>query len=151
MALLLAAALALGAGEPLALVGAGGERVTLAPAPGEDALLVHFWASWCVDCGRELPELQDAARACEGARVRVVTVNVGEDEATVERFRAERGVVLPVLRDPRGGVWRSVARGLPANLVWTAAGRESDVGPRDRAAWAHALAELGCRAGAPER
>jgi hypothetical protein len=82
--------------------------------------------------------------------VRVVTVNVGEDEPTVERFRAERGLTLPVLRDPDGRVWRGLARrGLPANLVWTTAGRESDVGPRDRAGWERALAALGCGSGSP--
>jgi thiol-disulfide isomerase/thioredoxin len=144
--LLAGAPLRLAAGEeqPLSLVSFEGERVLLAPAPGQEALLVHFWATWCPDCVEELPALERAARACEGAPVRVAVVNVAESQGAIARFREAYGLVLPTLRDPDGRVWRRFARGLPANLVWTREGRRVELGPRGEAAWERTLAELGC-------
>jgi thiol-disulfide isomerase/thioredoxin len=142
---LAASALLAAAPGPLELVGRNGEPVRLALEPGERALVVHFWASWCADCKTELPALARAARACEGAPVRVVAVNAGESAETVARFEAEQAIPLPVLRDPEGDAWRRFARGLPANVVWTASGQRSEVGPSDEAAWRQKLAGLGCR------
>jgi len=145
--LVFAACALLGAAPaPLELVGRAGEPVRLALEPGERALVVHFWATWCADCETELPALERAARACEGAPVRVVTVNAGESAETVARFEAEQTITLPVLRDPDGAAWRRFARGLPANVVWTASGQRSEVGPHDESAWQRKLAALGCRA-----
>jgi peroxiredoxin len=149
--LLLAGAPLLLAGElrPLSLVTFEGERVELALEAGERALVVHFWAAWCPECAEELPVLERALRACEGAPVRVVMVNVAESPRTIASFREAHGLALPVLRDPDGEVWRRFARGLPANLTWTPEARRAELGPRDEAAWKRALAELGCGGAAP--
>jgi thiol-disulfide isomerase/thioredoxin len=151
LALLLAGLpLCLGAGgAPLRLVTREGEPVALALRPDERALVIHFWASWCPDCSRELPALERAAARCEGAPVRIVEVNVGESPEVVARFRAEHHLELPVLLDPDGRSWRRSAAGLPANLVWTPEGRRSDVGPKDEATWGRVLNELGCPSVAP--
>ncbi len=129
---------------PLRLVGADGQTAELALAPGEEAVVAHFWATWCHDCVRELPTLERVTRGCEGRRIRFVAVNVGESEEEIERFRGAHPFALPVLRDPDGRVWRGLARGLPANLVWKPEGRRVGVGPRDEAEWAR---ELGCPSG----
>jgi len=130
--------------RPLALVDLAGAPVELALAPGERALVVHFWATWCPDCVRELPELERAAARCVGRGVRFVAVNVGETPAEIERYRREHAVALPVLRDPKGDAWRSVARALPANLVWTPEERRVEIGPHDEEGWVRAL---GCEDG----
>jgi thiol-disulfide isomerase/thioredoxin len=138
-----------GAGEPPRVVGPDGAAVVLAPAPGERALLAHFWASWCPECVKELPLLQRFAPRCAARGVRIVAVNVGETPEQVERYRAEHGLELPVLRDPKGAAWRRLApRGLPANAVFAGdAEPRVAVGPRDEAAWLRALRELGCSDG----
>jgi thiol-disulfide isomerase/thioredoxin len=141
---LAACALLAAAPGPIELVGRNGEAVRLVLEPGERALVVHFWATWCADCKTELPALARAARACEGAPVRVVAVNAGESAETVARFEAQQALALPVLRDPDGDAWRRFARGLPANVVWTASGQRSEIGPHDEAAWRRKLAALGC-------
>jgi thiol-disulfide isomerase/thioredoxin len=136
------------AGERPVVVGPEGDPVALAPAPGERALLAHFWATWCPECVKELPLLEGLAAACAGSGVRVVAVNVGESPERVARYRAEHGLALPLLRDPKGAVWRRLApRGLPANAVWSGDGDPRvEVGPRDEAAWRRALGEIGCSA-----
>jgi thiol-disulfide isomerase/thioredoxin len=150
LALTLAAPWLLAAGGegPLSFETLEGERVQLAPAPGGEALLVHFWATWCPECGGELPLLERAAKSCEGAPLRLVMVNVADSPEQIARFRERHGLRMPVLRDPDGDVWRRFARGLPANLTWTREGRRAELGSRDAAAWERALAELGCGASA---
>ena len=141
---LLAGALLGAAPGPLALVGPDGAPARLALEPGEKALVVHFWATWCPECKTELPVLGRAAQACEGDAVRVVAVNAGDSAEAVARFEAEHGVGLPVLRDPDGAAWRRFARGLPASVFWTSSGQDTAVGPLDAATWERRLAELGC-------
>jgi thiol-disulfide isomerase/thioredoxin len=132
---------------PLAALAADGTRVALAPEGGQ-ALVVHFWASWCPECVSELPGVaREAARCAPG--VRIVAVNVAEPRATAEAFLARHAIDLPLLRDPEGRLWRRFARGLPANLFWTERGRETSTGPLDAAAWRARLAALGCAVPAP--
>jgi peroxiredoxin len=147
---LLGALLLLGADTaPLELEGEDGAPLQLSLQPGEAAVVAHFWATWCRSCTEELPALAEAAVACEGAPVRVVTVNVGEDAETIARYKREHAFELPVLRDPKGRVWRGFARGLPVNVFWTESGRRTDFGPRDGATWRREFAALGCADTAP--
>jgi thiol-disulfide isomerase/thioredoxin len=131
--------------DPLELSDLDGRPASIALAPGETAVVVHFWATWCPECVAELPILARAARSCAGAPVRILAVNVGESAEQIVRWRAEHAFELPVLRDPKGKVWRSVARGLPANLAWTSDGLRSDLGERSEPEWRETLAAFGCK------
>jgi thiol-disulfide isomerase/thioredoxin len=138
-----------GAAEaPLAVLRADGTRTELSPPDAGGALLVHFWASWCPECVRELPGLERAAERCAGV-LSIAAVNVGESRDAAESFRAAHGLHLPLLRDPDGELWRRLARGLPANLIWTRAGQRVLVGPATPTEWERRLSELGCVAAKP--
>jgi thiol-disulfide isomerase/thioredoxin len=123
---------------------AAGERVTLALGAEERALVVHFWASWCPECARELPGLERAVQDC-AASVRVLAVNVAEPADVARRFLERHNSTLPLYRDPDGRVWRRLARGLPANLIWTREGRRTEVGPKSPSEWQETFHSLGCR------
>jgi thiol-disulfide isomerase/thioredoxin len=147
--LVLAAATPSAAEAPLEVLRADGTRTELAlPDGGSAGLIVHFWASWCPECVRELPGLERAAERCMGV-LSIAAVNVGESLAAAESFRTEHGLRLPLLRDPNGELWRRFARGLPANLIWTRAGRQVLTGPASPAEWERRLSELGCGAAKP--
>jgi len=133
-----------GAPGALEVENAAGERVTVSLGGEERALVVHFWATWCPECQEELPGLERAARACAGG-VRVVAVNVGEPSDVAQRFLERIGSRLGLLRDPEGRVWRELARGLPANLIWTRTQRRVEVGPHVPEEWQRLLWDLGCR------
>jgi thiol-disulfide isomerase/thioredoxin len=146
LALAAAAALLLGADAPLSLLSLDGEPVELRPGD-EAALLVHFWATWCPSCVEELPLLAAAVARCPEERVRILMVDVDESAETVRAWLAERDLALPVLRDPKGAVWRRLGGGgLPLNATWSGGRRRVEVGPRDAAAWRAALQQLGCPA-----
>jgi thiol-disulfide isomerase/thioredoxin len=146
--LLLAAATA--AEKPLSFLDLRGGVVEVAPADAGGAVVLHFWASWCPSCLEELPPLERAAGACRGAPVRVWAVNTGEGAEEVAAFVAKHGIGLPVLRDPKGRVWRELSgQGLPLNVVWRGDIRRVEVGPRSEDAWRAELAALGCGAEPP--
>jgi len=131
-------------GEGLALVGMDGSPVSLLPAP-EQGLLLHFWATWCPTCLDDLHDLERAAATCSQTQVRVLTVNVGEDQEEISEFVRRHDIHLLVLRDPKGRVWRELnGRGLPMNLFWTQKERRMDVGPKSKEAWLGELGALGC-------
>jgi len=133
--------------EPVPLATLEGTPVALARREGEPALIVHFWATWCPSCVEELPFLAEAAKACAASGVRIVAVDVGERPDAIAAFLRTHGIEMPVLVDPHGRSWRRLSGiGLPTNVTWSADGRSTEVGPRDRAAWARALESLGCRA-----
>ena len=139
------ALLAASAPEPLSLQTPDGAAVEVARQPDE-ALVVHFWASWCPDCAGELPVLDREARACGPAsHVRVVAVNAGESAEQARSFLAEHGVSLPLLLDAGGRAWRRAGlRGVPSNLVWTRDGVQRSEGPWNAERWRDQLAALGC-------
>jgi thiol-disulfide isomerase/thioredoxin len=130
--------------RPLALETLEGAPAILVPAPGE-ALVVHFWATWCPSCTLDLAALDAAAQGCAAARVRIVTVNVGEAVPVVREHLATHRLRLPVLRDPASRAFRGLgARELPLNLVWTVDAHRLEPGPRDADQWQSRLVALGC-------
>jgi len=90
-------------------------------------LVVNLWATWCLPCVAEMPELQDLARAVADDGILVLPLSGDRGGADVVRkFYAAHGITtLPVLLDPRGNAARAWgARGLPTTLVIDRQGRE---------------------------
>ncbi len=99
----------------LTLLGGGSAR--LSEQRGR-VVLLNFWATWCIPCRTEMPEIQQLARDFEGKPFAVWTINLQEDAATIEPFRREIGLRLPVLLDDEGEVTRRYGvRGLPASFL----------------------------------
>ena len=62
----------------------GGKRV-LVPARSGRYQLVHFWATWCPPCRKELPALLDLASRKRG-RIQVWAVSTDTEWSVVQRF-----------------------------------------------------------------
>jgi thiol-disulfide isomerase/thioredoxin len=69
------------------------------------AVLINFWATWCEPCLLEMPSLQRLAYS-RAAEIKVLTVNFKEAQSAVERYLAQTGLQLPVLRDGDGAIAR---------------------------------------------
>ncbi len=67
-------------------------------------LVVDAWASWCLPCQTELPQLDALAKQWAAQGVRVYAVNIDTSGGTVQPFLMTYHVDLPVLLDPGGGV-----------------------------------------------
>lgn len=75
---------------------------------------VNFWASWCVPCKRELPDIQKLYDEKRGAGLVVLEVNYQEDADTARGFFEARSLSLPLLLDNSGSVYEEYRlQGLP--------------------------------------
>lgn len=79
-----------------------GRSVRLSAMRGRYVVL-NFFATWCIPCQREHPELRDFSDAADG-QAEVVAVIFDDDPERVKRFFDERGGDWPVLADPSGKV-----------------------------------------------
>ena len=88
----------------LAFTDAAGKPVTIADFAGKK-LLVNFWASWCVPCRAEMPELDALAAKYNGDDFMVLPINLDIGEGGLgqgARPSSPRatGANLPLYADP---------------------------------------------------
>lgn len=107
-----------------------GRPFDLAASRGRDAVLVVFWASWCLPCEAEVESLRQVERAYRGRGLRVVGINldaasdVGPKPGTVlpnvRRFLLDYNVTWPTLINGQGDEDYAGAYGvteIPANVL----------------------------------
>lgn len=61
-------------------------------------VLLNFWATWCGYCVVEMPDLQKLQDTYKDDLL-IITVNVGEDKETVQKFMEENNLDLTVVLD----------------------------------------------------
>jgi thiol-disulfide isomerase/thioredoxin len=109
----------------LAFTDEAGTKLTIADFGGK-ALLVNFWASWCVPCREEMPALDAIATKFNSDRFQVLPINLDIGEGGLEKaqdFLAEGQFEnLPLYADNSFAAFErlkreAVAIGLPATLL----------------------------------
>ena len=78
-----------------------GETVKMSELKGEFVVL-NFWASWCVPCMKEMPELQKTHEDFGNKNFKVIAINFGESKKKVSEFTRDFGLSFPVLIDRNG-------------------------------------------------
>jgi cytochrome c biogenesis protein CcmG, thiol:disulfide interchange protein DsbE len=72
------------------------------------AVVVNFWASWCVPCRDEAPVLQQTYERYRDKGLVVLGVDVNDFREDARRFMKKHGLTYPVVYDGRGstvGKW----------------------------------------------
>ncbi len=82
-----------------------GRPVRLAEYRGKQAVLLNFWATWCVPCRLEMPTMEQAYRDYKGRGLEIlaVSIDVGHPPVvavTVVQFMEELKLTFPALLDP---------------------------------------------------
>lgn len=114
----------------LALIPVGGREVArIAREPGATATLVNVWATWCVPCREEFPDLLRIGREYRARGLRLALVSADFDSATARAFLVRRGVAGTAyfkVGDDMGfidALDRRWSGSLPATFVYDRAGR----------------------------
>jgi peroxiredoxin len=88
-----------------------GRQVRLADFRGKRAVLLNFWATWCVPCRLEMPTMEQAYREYKGRGLEIlaVSIDVGNPlvvAVNVLQFMEELQLTFPALLDPEMEVAR---------------------------------------------
>lgn len=89
-------------------------------------VLVHFFATWCEPCVREMHSLQALAAAMRDRPFAIVAVDVAEVDLRVRAFFAKHPADFPVLLDRD----RAVARAWQVSTLPTTFVLDADLAPR---------------------
>ncbi len=126
----LASAVAPVSRAPLRLVPAGPAEVSaIGRAPGASATLLNVWATWCVPCRQEFPDLVRLGRAYRGQGLRLALVSADFDSAAARTFLRRQGVTGPAWLKTGGdqafidALDRRWTGSLPATFVYDRHGR----------------------------
>lgn len=100
--------------------------VTLADWRGQP-ILINFWASWCVPCRQEMPDLVwlSAAHKTQGLVILAVNLTAQDTLTEINAFVKEVGLTFPVVLDTTGDVTTTMYRisGLPSSIFIDRGGR----------------------------
>lgn len=99
--------------------------------PGAGAVLVNVWATWCMPCREEFPDLLHVARELQpkGLRLVLVSVDFPGDEAETVKFLTSQGVDFPTYfrtgKDESfvDGLERQWSGAIPATFLYDAEGK----------------------------
>jgi thiol-disulfide isomerase/thioredoxin len=141
-----AAQVAIGAPAPEVSLDTVDGHVRLSELRGK-VVVLNFWATWCVPCRAEMPELQ-ALHAARGGDVVVVGVNATSLESRdgAIGFARDLGIRFPVVFDVNGVATRAYGvQGLPATFFIDRAGvvRARALGPQTAETLAQNVREAG--------
>lgn len=108
---------------PLVLTNMDGDSWDIKNSHGH-WLFVHFWASWCGPCRKEMPRIQAIQDQFNKSELEFVVINTSESEDTVFTFLGSIQMDINPLLDRDGQVteqWQP--RGLPSTYFVDPAGK----------------------------
>ena len=105
------------------LVDSQGRPQRLADYKGRYVVL-NFWATWCVPCIQEIPEIAEFARAHKDVVVLGVAVDAEDNVAKVKQFATKTGHDYPlVFSDAKVEKQLGEPRALPTTRVYDPTGK----------------------------
>ena len=62
-------------------------------------VLLNFWATWCVPCLKEMPDLEKAYQQLGSKKLVVLAVGMGEDKNSIRKFAEKHEFTFPMIAD----------------------------------------------------
>lgn len=101
---------------PFKQVRLSGGELSLSDLRGK-SVIVNFWATWCIPCRVEMPELQTLHST---GTAHIIGINIGEREQDVVAWVDALGLTFDILLDEKQHVYADYqVRGQPATYVIT--------------------------------
>lgn len=67
--------------------------------PPDKAVVLNFFASWCIPCRKEIPELHNFIKEENPQQVQVIGIDVDEELADGKAFQEKLNITFPVYDD----------------------------------------------------
>jgi peroxiredoxin len=83
------------------LTTADGQTITLSQAVKKGPVMLDFWATWCVPCRMEMPELQKVYEKYKDRGVQLYGVNANDKSQIIGAFSRDYHVEFPTLVDSK--------------------------------------------------
>jgi len=93
-----------GAKLDLSFVDSQGQPVDLNQLSGK-VVLIDFWASWCPDCVREMPQVQQVYQTFESKGLTILGISLDKDRRAMDNFIAKHLIPWPQYFDGKG--WKN--------------------------------------------
>jgi cytochrome c biogenesis protein CcmG, thiol:disulfide interchange protein DsbE len=81
-----------------------GSQVTLSSFKGKKGVVLVFFATWCVNCMKEVPEIKKFALTAQKENIEVLAINFKQRADIVERFHKSHNINYRILLDADGAV-----------------------------------------------
>lgn len=99
-----------------------GNEVSLSGLKGKN-VYINFWATWCKWCDKEMPALEKVYQDYKDKGLVVLSVDVGEDQAEVEKYIEEKQYHFPVVLDSDKNVTYAYGiKSIPVSILVNASG-----------------------------
>lgn len=104
---------------------------------GYDAVLVHFWGTWCAPCEAELPEFLEFVNYFKEKRVKAVLLAVQDNDKLIKKFLKRFGELpdnIEVVHDQKGDSMLTFGTvKVPETYLFSKSGKNLNkyVGPQD--------------------
>lgn len=100
-----------------------GRELSLAGLRGM-VVLLSFWTTWCTECRKDMPALEQLHRDFGRAGLRVVGMNIREGQKAIDAYADALGITFPLLSDRRGRIQAAYGvLGTPTTFVIDREGR----------------------------
>jgi peroxiredoxin len=81
-------------------------------------LILHFWASWCPYCVKEMLAINSSYKKYKSKGLVAFSINVGESSQAAEAYVAPLGVTYPILLDPKSDTAKLYGvTGIPTSFI----------------------------------
>jgi len=93
-----------------------GKKASLSDYKG-NPLIINFWATWCIPCIKEMPDLQKLYKERKKDGLELLMINAKESKSVVKKYIEKGGYSFRVLLDENGNVLRKYqVFGLPSTF-----------------------------------
>jgi len=81
------------------------QPVSLQALVGKKPLYLKFWATWCLDCRRELPSLEQTYQQySDKIAIFAVNLNINETDEAILSLQQKHKLTIPILMDNNGTI-----------------------------------------------
>ena len=81
------------------------QKVDLQSIVGTKPVYLKFWASWCLDCRRELPSLEKTYQQFrDQMAIYAVNLNINETDEAIKILQQKNNLTIPILMDNNGTI-----------------------------------------------